>query len=216
MSKSLYLIIGMVLFLSCTSEKEISSQYIVDKAIEVAGGEQFLNSEIAFTFRDYQYTSERGAFGYELTRSFIKDSLQVNDRIRNGKFTRFIDQERQSLLDSVALKYYNSVNSVHYFAYLPQGLNDKAVQKELLGEVVLKGEPYYKVRVTFAQEGGGNDYEDVFIYWFHKQKFTMDYLAYEFHVDGGGMRFREAVNPRFISGIRFADYKIINLVRQLR
>lgn len=39
----------MVLFLSCTSEKEISSQYIVDKAIEVAGGEQFLNSEIAFT-----------------------------------------------------------------------------------------------------------------------------------------------------------------------
>lgn len=59
MSKSLYLIIGMVLFLSCTSEKEISSQYIVDKAIEVAGGEQFLNSEIAFTFRDYQYTSER-------------------------------------------------------------------------------------------------------------------------------------------------------------
>lgn len=93
----------------------------------------------------------------------------------------------------MALKYYNSVNSVHYFAYLPQGLNDKAVQKELLGEVVLKGEPYYKVRVTFAQEGGGNDYEDVFIYWFHKQKFTMDYLAYEFHVDGGGMRFREAV-----------------------
>ncbi|MEM9686700.1 MAG: DUF6503 family protein, partial [Bacteroidota bacterium] len=34
----------------------------------------------------------------------------------------------------------------------------------------------------------------------------MDYLAYEFHVNGGGLRFREAYNIRTVNGIRFVDY----------
>ena len=45
------------------------------------------------------------------------------------------------------------------------------------------------------------------MYWFNKQSFTVDYLAYEFHVDGGGIRLREAINPRMVNGIRFVDYK---------
>ena len=34
----------------------------------------------------------------------------------------------------------------------------------------------------------------------------MDYLAYNYQVDGGGARFRETYNVRTIDGIRFADY----------
>ena len=34
----------------------------------------------------------------------------------------------------------------------------------------------------------------------------MDYLAYSFQVNGGGVRFREAYNPRTVGGIRFQDY----------
>ena len=35
----------------------------------------------------------------------------------------------------------------------------------------------------------------------------MDYLAYLYHVNGGGARFREAHNIRTVEGIRFADYR---------
>ena len=34
----------------------------------------------------------------------------------------------------------------------------------------------------------------------------MDYLAYSYHTDGGGMRFRASYNVRTVGGIRFADY----------
>jgi hypothetical protein len=34
----------------------------------------------------------------------------------------------------------------------------------------------------------------------------MDYFAYSFESDGGGLRFRKAVNPRRIGGILFQDY----------
>ena len=34
----------------------------------------------------------------------------------------------------------------------------------------------------------------------------MDFLAYTYHTDGGGLRFRKAKNQREISGILFQDY----------
>jgi hypothetical protein len=89
---------------------------------------------------------------------------------------------------------------------LPYGLNDTAVNKKLLGQTTIKGEPYYEVKVTFDQQDGGTDYEDEYMYWIHRDTYTMDYLAYRFHVDEGGTRFREAKNIRTIKGIRFADY----------
>jgi hypothetical protein len=45
-----------------------------------------------------------------------------------------------------------------------------------------------------------------FIYWIHRDNQTVDYLAYSFHVDKGGLRFREAYNIRNIKGILFSDY----------
>ena len=86
-------------------------------------------------------------------------------------------------------------------------MNDAAVNKEFLGETEIKGADYYKIKVTFNQAGGGDDFDDTYIYWFNKETFKPDYLAYDFHVDGGGMRFREAYNERYVNGIRFVDYK---------
>jgi len=60
--------------------------------------------------------------------------------------------------------------------------------------------------VTFDQEGGGVDHEDVYVYWVHKQDMTVDYLAYSYQVNGGGVRFRSAYNRRKIGGIIFQDY----------
>ena len=62
------------------------------------------------------------------------------------------------------------------------------------------------MRVTFDEEGGGEDYNDIFIYWFDKEDFSMDYLAYQYFTEGGGIRFREAINVREIEGITFQDY----------
>jgi hypothetical protein len=81
------------------------------------------------------------------------------------------------------------------------------VNKKLLGETQIGGNKYYKVEVTFDEENGGEDFEDIYIYWINKETFRPDYLAYEFSTDGGGSRFREAFNERIINGIRFVDYK---------
>ena len=106
----------------------------------------------------------------------------------------------------MAVKYSESVNSVHYFSILPYGLNDQAVNKKRLEDVYIKDKPYYKIEITFNQEGGGVDYEDVFIYWIDQQSFTIDYLAYTFHVNGGGKRFREVTKKHIVNGRQFVDY----------
>ncbi|GAB3832132.1 hypothetical protein GCM10028895_49420 [Pontibacter rugosus] len=98
------------------------------------------------------------------------------------------------------------MNSVIYFALLPYGLNDAAVNKAYLGKTSIKGQPYHKIKVTFDLEGGGSDHEDEYIYWIHPAKYTMDYLAYSFQVNEGGLRFREAHNRRNMKGVLFADY----------
>src|SRR5690606_975588 len=135
------------------------------------------------------------------------DSTKVVDVKGAQGFERFVNDSLVPLKDSIANLYLNSVNSVHYFAYLPYGLNDPAVNKELLGEVGIRGKEYYKVKVTFDRQGGGKDYEDIYLYWFNKETFKPDYLAYKFYVDGGGIRFRAAYNERFVGGIRFVDYE---------
>ena len=69
------------------------------------------------------------------------------------------------------------------------------------------GKSYYKIKIWFAKKGGGEDYEDKFIYWINKKTFMIDYLAYSYNEAGEmGMRFRVANNVRFIGGLRFVDY----------
>ena len=82
----------------------------------------------------------------------------------------------------------------------------QAVQKKLLSSSIIKGKEYYKVEVSFSKDGGGEDFEDVFIYWIGKDNFLIDYLAYSFHTDGGGKRFRAIKEDHFKKGIRFVDY----------
>lgn len=203
---SVALLLLICLLAACRPEAP-SAQQIVDKAIVAHGGSKFDKGIVQFRLRDKVYRSLRdnGAFVY--SRSFTDSTGQhIHDMLRNSGFTRTINDEVINLPDERKQAFSNSVNSVIYFALLPYFLNDAAVQKEYLGEATIKGEPYHKVKVTFAKEGGGEDHEDEYVYWFHQKNHTMDYLAYSFIVDGGGTRFREAVNPRTIGGIRFQDY----------
>jgi hypothetical protein len=128
------------------------------------------------------------------------------DVLNNTGFKRFLNNEEVDVDPEWAVRYSNSINSVAYFAFLPFGLNDAAVIKEYLGEEEIQGEKYFKILVTFRQEGGGEDFNDVFVYWINKQTYGMDYFGYTYETDGGGIRFRQAVNSRKINGIRFSDY----------
>jgi superfamily I DNA/RNA helicase len=192
---------------SCKKETPLTAQDIVNKTIEVSGGEKYLNAEINFDFRGKHYRSirEGGKFQYE--REFQDSIGTIKDVLNNDGFQRYVNDVLSEIPDSMALKYTSSVNSVHYFALLPYGLNDTAVNKTYLGEVKIKGKIYYKIKITFSQDGGGEDYEDVFVYWINKDTFKADYIAYSYIEDDGvGIRFREAYNERIINGLRFVDY----------
>ncbi len=185
---------------------QFSAQEIVDKTIQKAGGSRYDNAIIHFTFRGKRYRSKRNEGVYQLERFVDDPSGVIHDIVNNSGLERTIENCQVKIADSLITKISEGVNSVHYFANLPYGLNAPAVNKELVGESTINGSQYYKIKVTFDQEGGGTDFEDEFLYWIHKQNFTIDYLAYKYAVNGGGIRFREAYNPRVVNGIRFIDY----------
>ena len=190
------------------------AQKIIDKTIYFHGGDNYSNSEVNFDFRDKHYSVRREEGIFNFTRSFKnKNGEKIYDQLNNEGFQRKVNGKPVSLTKKWIRKYANSVNSVAYFAMLPFGLNDPAVQKEYLGEVDVKNKTYYKIKVSFSQKNGGEDFEDVFVYWINKQSSTMDYLAYLYHTNGGGKRFRKAFNTQKINGIifqNFVNYKEID------
>ena len=203
-------IFALVIFslISCSSDLS-DAQKIIDKSILVHGGEKYLSSTIEFDFRDRHYIAHResGKFSYERVFQDPKDSTRmVHDFLFNEGFRREINNQSVAIPDSMARKYSSSGNSVLYFALLPYGLNDPSVNKKLLGTTVLDGVTYYKIEITFGPEGG-EDYEDAFYFWIHKENFKVDYMAYSYEEsDGRDIRFRKAINSRIVKGIVFQDY----------
>ncbi|MEO0898085.1 MAG: DUF6503 family protein [Bacteroidota bacterium] len=205
----LTLLISLLLFACARENKEstlLNAQEIVDASIMAHGGAAYDKLNLTYTFRKKDYSIQKGEEGITYTRTTYRDSMTVLDRLENGNFSRSINGQAIQVVDSMAQKYSNSVNSVNYFVQLPSLLNDGSVQKKLLGKTQVKGQKYYKIQVNFTEEGGGEDFEDTYIYWFRTDNFIMDYLAYDYKTDGGGVRFREAYNPREASGIRIQDY----------
>lgn len=199
--------IGLAFACKAETQQELTAQEIVDKSIAASGGQGFEDRLVSFDFRDRHYISEMQGKKKTLTRILANDTVHIKDIRTLGGLQRFVNDSLVALSDSLANVYANSVNSVHYFSKLPYGLNDPAVQKERIGEIQINDRTYYKIKVTFEQEGGGDDFDDTYIYWIDTETFKPDYLGYSFHVNGGGTRFRVAYNERTIGGIRFVDYE---------
>ncbi|MDT0691624.1 DUF6503 family protein [Salegentibacter sp. F188] len=198
-----------VISLSCdTSERKSEGEKIIGKSIEASGGENYENAEIDFTFRNRRYKSKRNGDMFRLER-IVKDSTgkTTHDVLSNEGLKRFVNSKAVTVPDSMVTRISDGINSVHYFVQVPYVLNSPATIKKLSGEDEVEGEPYYEVEVSFRKEGGGTDHHDKFVYWIHKENFTVDYLAYRFFTNDGGIRFRKAVNPRIVEGIRFVDYQ---------
>ncbi|WP_299798256.1 DUF6503 family protein [uncultured Maribacter sp.] len=183
-----------------------SAEVIVQNAIKAHGGSLYDSANYEFVFRDKVYMFNNG--DESAYRVNFKDSLgnRIEDNFKNGSFSRTINDKIVDLSEKDISIHSNALNSVIYFATLPHKLNDKAVHKENVGETVIKGEDYDVIRVTFGKEGGGKDHDDIFMYWVNKKSNYINYLAYSYSTNDGGVRFRSAYNPRTIDGIRFQDY----------
>ena len=197
----------LLALISCASPP--TAEEIVTRAIAASGTEKLKNAEASFTFRniEYQYQYRNGNFRYTRIQ---QDTLgnTVKDVLVNSGLNRFINDSLVTLEEEKRTAYTASVNSVIYFAFLPLPLNDAAVNKSFVGKVEINQKSYFKVQVTFDVEGGGEDYEDVFYYWFDTEDYSLDYLAYSYNEDDGiGVRFREAYNTRTVNGVIVQDYR---------
>lgn len=191
-------------FLSCSVER--TAPEVVEEAIQAYGGNAVFNSKISFDFRDIHYVSTYNQGKFRLEREFEDSVNAYHDVLDNSGFIRQVNGEVVELDEEWTGKYSRSVNSVIYFFRIPFVLNDPAVNLKLLEPTSLDGSEYYKLEVTFDEEGGGEDFDDRFVYWINKSSFEIDYMAYSYSTDGGGKRFRKAINPRTVNGLLVKDY----------
>lgn len=202
-------VIGLVLSACSSSDKKenLEVSNIIQRAIDSSGTSKFEKAIVQFQFREKTYRSIPTCEGLKLQREFKTDSAIIKDELHQGKFTRTKDETFVSVQDSLANLYAESINSVHYFVQLPFRLNDEAVQKSLIGMETDENKEYYKIKVSFQEEGGGEDFEDVYYYWIDSKTFQIVYLAYSFKVNGGGIRFRKAIDQQKVNGIQFLGYE---------
>jgi hypothetical protein len=135
------------------------------------------------------------------------------DALTNDGLARTVDGEAVPLADDARGRVETAVNSVVYFATLPAPLSDPAVRARALGPDSVGGERYERLEVTFAQEGGGRDWEDRYLYWVHPERGTLDYMAYTYELAPGasgandtGHRFRRVIGTGAAGGFRVQDY----------
>jgi len=204
--KQIILLLSIWLTISCT-EKEETAAAVVDKAIAFHGGSAYDSLSVKFKFRDRLYQIKKVNKTFTYKRIFI-DSLEniLLDVLTNNGLIRTYADTAVVLSAKDSIAFANSVNSVQYFALLPKPLQDPAVILNKKAGTNIKNKAYYTIQVTFKRQNGGNDFDDVFMYWFDKEDYRMDYLAYHYHTDGGGIRFRAAYNSREVDGVIFQDY----------
>ena len=200
-------IIGLlILSLSWACHQEKTAEEIVLASVQAHGGDRVYNSQVDFDFRDKHYSANYKDGHYKLGRQFEDSSGFIQDVLTNEGFLRTINDSSIVLDEEWTGRYSRSVNSVVYFFRIPFVLTDPAVKLKHLGMGRLEGQEYFKIETTFGEEGGGEDYDDRFIYWINSTSFEVDYFAYSYSTDGGGKRFRKAINPRTIDGWLFVDH----------
>lgn len=179
---------------------------VLNRAFKAHGGQKYEQAKYSFTFRNKDYNFENNGTNFKYEVKSNKGDTTIHDILEDGKFTRTLNGNPEKLSSKEENNYRNSLNSVLYFATLPHKLNDKAVKKQYKGKAKIKSKEYEVLKITFNEEGGGVDHDDIFYYWIGSDDHQIDYLAYSYHVNKGGVRFRTAFNKRTVDGIIFQDY----------
>lgn len=183
-----------------------TSELLFQSVLEKHGGSRYDSAHYRFVFRKVNYSFKNSGSDYNYAREFQKDGQNIKDRMGPDSFIREVDGSPIELSGEDILKYRSSLNSVIYFATLPHKLADASVKREIVGKDSVDGHSYFLMKVSFKKEGGGEDFDDEYMYWINSQSKTMDYFAYNYQVNGGGVRFRSFYNRRQVEGIIFQDY----------
>lgn len=223
--KFVFLPIYIVLFSACNSatnkteniipeEKKVlkneviytKGEILLKQATHAHGGNLYNSANYSFIFRDNTYQFKNNNEGFKYEKISTKNNLISTDILANGKLIRINNGDTIKLTDKAIKAAYGALNSVIYFATLPHKLNDASVIKTYIGETIIEDKGYNILGITFKQKGGGDDFEDEFHYWIDKETNKIDFLAYNYKVNKGGVRFRKAYNRRVVDGITFQDY----------
>ena len=223
--KTALLLLGLMTSFFCsaqqtTSEKNVlnekettpnvtnasKAELILEKTINSHGGDLYSTANYSFIFRGDTYSFKNDNEHFEYSKQSKKEKTVIQDFLKNDKLIRVVNGDTIKLSAPKIKRATGALNSVIYFATLPHKLNDKAVNATYVGETVIKNESYTVINITFNQENGGDDFEDQFHYWINTKTNKIDYLAYNYQVNGGGVRFRSAYNKRVIDGVTFLDY----------
>lgn len=223
--KSILLLLCSILLFSCNTKKNTitntsthkekkvvetiqlsKADSILNKTVNAHGGNLYDTAYYSFVFRGNTYHFKNDGKNYEYLRNIKKEDVVIKDLLKNGEFSRTVNEENITLTDLEIKGGTGALNSVIYFATLPHKLQDASVNKTYVGETIIKGNPYTILGITFEEEGGGNDFDDEFHYWIHTKTNKIDYFAYNYKVNNGGVRFRASYNRRVVDGVTFQDY----------
>ncbi len=193
---------------------EAEAVALVRATQEAHGSDALEGATLHFTFRGDAFTAMRDGGRFRYTRTTRDErAREVVDVLDNSGLSRTVNGDDAPIPASEVGSLTTAVNSVVYFATLPAPLSDAAVQARALGPDSVAGQPYDRLEITFAQEGGGNDWEDRYIYWVHPERRTLDYIAYSYELAEGasgandtGHRFRRVIGTGDASGFRTQDY----------
>ena len=184
-----------------------SAQDVLNKSIEKHGYHPNQQLKIGFDFRENHFEANIDGGNETYTRVSDQNGNNIVDVISKSSFSRRVNNVEIDIAhDTLSSQYSDEIKSVLYFALLPHAANKDVISRQLMTPINLNGNPYYKVEVTYNLNGGGRDFENVFVYWIHQENYTIDYLAYSYYTNGGGVRFREAYNQREVNGVVFQDY----------
>ncbi|MEM7585700.1 MAG: DUF6503 family protein [Acidobacteriota bacterium] len=181
---------------------------IVDRAIAFHGGDLYtsratrldLCSKSGCFQVDAAMDGDR--FDYRVRRETEETRLEV--RSTNETLEVWRDGVQVEIEAARAQGYRDWAMARVYFCFLPFRLNDPSVLKQDLGLVEWQGRKLHKVKVTF-DAGSSTDASDEYVYWFDPESARLEYFAYSYDDNGGGLRFRRAVNHRRVGGILFFD-----------
>ncbi|MGB0862039.1 MAG: DUF6503 family protein, partial [Saprospiraceae bacterium] len=187
MKIGLFIILGIVIlttWIACstpTPEEAILSKEakIIQATIQAHGGKNYDKAAFSFDFRNRSYSFKNNEGLFEYTMREEKEGQITADILTNDRFERKINGEIQNLSKEDVAKYSGSLTSVIYFVLLPYKLNDPAVMLADKGQATIKGEEYDVLEIRFKEEGGGEDFHDIYYYWINQETNFVDYLAYQ-------------------------------------
>lgn len=191
---------------STSNEVVDSARWVISNSIKHYGGD-FQEKIIEFDFREKHYKANFNSNENSMTRSYSRnDSIFVDSTNGSLAISRINNTEiNHNAKKSQSIT--NAINSVFYFALLPSKLADPAVVANYKGKVKMNSRTYYQVAVQFNQEGGGEDFQDKFFYWFNSETMDLSFLAYSYETNNGGIRFRSIEQQHKLeNGYIFQDY----------